>query len=226
MIKSRSFNLWIFVLSIGFIACDAHETSKEYGYSFKSLRTIDFNIGFNTWTVSVENYDLTEQLSFADLRTNKKIILCPLSGDKNKMTIIPIDSIVNLGAQIAAYEIINRDTLLLFEEYGNRIYHLDFQGSLKRVFDLNEALNKSTKYDLYYSRMGFGYNNGSSDLLFHNSFTTYNDTSGNNYRNNRERLIDMQRIHPYFFKINALFSDSLEYEFGLDNFYARFTNSN
>lgn len=211
----------IVLFCVSFTSC---APDKKYVYSFAPLRTIDFTIGFNTWDANCENIDSIEYISFADFRTNQKIILSTVSGINPEMIIIPLDSFLNKGFQITSYEIINRDTLLLVEDYARRVFHLDFNGKLIKVYDFNEACAAPVSFDLYSSRMGVG-SEGKGDLIFHCMFNSYNDLTGNNYRNNMELLINEQRKSPYFFRVNDLFSDSITYDFGLDNFYARFTNS-
>lgn len=215
--------MYIIAFALGFLACTGKINDEIYPYTLKSISTIDFKIGFSTWDVDLEYIDSVEKISFADLRTNKKIILMPLSANSKEMITIPIDTVVNLGVQLAGYEIINQDTLLLFDDYGKRIYHLDFKGNLVKIFDLNNVMPRRPFFDLYISRMGIGFKN-KRDLLFHCSYNSYNDTTGNNYRNNLEELIDMQRKQPYFFRVTDLFKENVQVDFGLDNFYARFTN--
>lgn len=197
-----------------FIACS--ETDKE-NLELKFDKNMNFEHGYRSGYVQLEQIKGKEYLCFADFVTHKEIVMHPLGdGDEIK---VDLASIIQQGEKIMGIEVLSEDTILVLTK-PSKLFMLNHLGEIWRTIDFNPYLQQEGYYWLSRSSTPFQLND--TTLIFPLIYLMENLPLKD--WNNMEKYYEERYAGPLLFKVDNIFKDTLDVHFGLEGFYNRFTD--
>ncbi|NOQ74613.1 MAG: hypothetical protein GQ574_21555 [Crocinitomix sp.] len=198
----------------------------KVGGELKQLEDLTFDSGFNSEKGQIEKFNNQEYYCVADYSKHKQISLHEI--DSDLMVSVPLDSVVQLGEKIIAYEVINLDTIMILTKFNSHLYFINQTGAIWKTIDFSPYFKKGSEYELIRSSTAFHVSNGK--LIFSLGYSPNNIDSSlfTNITDAEAWTVyhKFSRAAPSFLLVEDVFADSLEVSFELPHFLNRYVADN
>jgi len=183
---------------------------------FEYVKDMIFDSGFKSGNAQIEFINGREFLCIAEYQKEKKIVLHALDGKESIS--IGLSRLDLFNERALAFEVFNLDTILVLPYYSNILYCMNQKGDVWKTIDLNPYLEKEGRFELKRSATPFHYNNNA--LVFSLEYLIDTDVVYDAYSYRKKR-----NAAPILLKIEDIFKDTLDVQFGLRNLYNHFSDA-
>ncbi len=225
-------NFIIILLSILVISCNLNK--KEKKSHLVPVEEVSFNTSLsylpNDSGCFIDSNDGREYFYFCNQATESRIDIFDANG--NFIDTINIKKVLNKIGKPISLTVISMDTILMSTFYTNRLVAINSNGKIWYDLDIDSILPKKFKgKDEFWALPQTSFSCNRRSLYYkvlprHNAFLSEETFNNKDISENNLMYCKICYNYPYFFKLTNYLSDTISFEFGLNDIYPQICKEN